>query len=134
MKRMKTRPTISLLCLYLGCLALVLLRWIHIFTPQVVVITPEITSHISNFALSLMLCLLIGNLLLSYGAGRRAVILLCGLVMVANLLYEAFLPFLNTPDLVDAVYGITAAALGMMYLLWLEHRGFQPPDTDNKTR
>ena len=101
------------------------------FKPQVVVITPEITSHLSNFVLSLM-CLLVGQLLLSFGAGCRAVILLCGLVMAANLLYETFLPFLNTPDLVDAVYGIAAAALAIPYLLLLEHNGFQPQTQKTK--
>lgn len=41
-------------------LLLSLLRWINAFNDSIVVITPEITYHITNFSISLMAYLVIG--------------------------------------------------------------------------
>jgi hypothetical protein len=75
----------------------------------VVVIDREITSHSCNFALSIVVCALA----------------VCLAVLVGNVAYEAFLPFLNTRDLTDALYSIAGSALGALYLCRLNRCGFR---------
>lgn len=108
----------------LGCFVLFILRGVHSFDAEVVIINREITSHISNFALSYVLCALVGMLLLSAGKRIRSALLFCLEVLAANLVYEAFLPFANTRDMVDAIYGITGSLTGGAYLCWLNAFGF----------
>ena len=108
----------------LGCFGLFFLRGVHSFDAEVVIINHEITSHISNFALSYVLCALVGLLLLSAGKRLRSALLFCLAVLVANLVYEAFLPIANTRDMVDALYGFAGSLAGGAYLCWLNAFGF----------
>ncbi len=84
---------------YLCCFALVVVRWLHIFNPNVYVISTEVKLHITNFTLCLEACLLIGCLQLLFGTGYASVAATGVLVVVIILLYEGFLRFMNTPDL-----------------------------------
>ena len=124
MRKVKTTAVAVHLLLMVGCMVLFALRCIHLFQPQVVVIDREITSHICNFALSIVLCALCGFVLLATGARLRWALAVCLAVLVANVVYEMFLPFLNTCDLMDAFYGIAGTAVGALYLCWLNRYGF----------
>lgn len=108
----------------LGCIALFFVRWLHIFQPDAVVVNREVTSHISNFALSFVLCALAGLLMLAMGKRLRSALLFCLAVLAANLVYEAFLPIANTRDMVDALYGTVGSLAGGAYLCWLNAFGF----------
>lgn len=125
MRKLKTTAVAVHLLLMIGCMALFALRCIHLFQPEVVVINREITSHICNFALSVVLCSLSGFILLAMGARFRWTLAVCLAVFVANIVYEVFLPFLNTCDLRDALYGIAGSAMGAVYLCWLNRYGFR---------
>jgi hypothetical protein len=107
-RTIKTAAVAHLL-LMLGCMAMFALRCIHIFRSEVVVIDREITSHSCNFALSIVLCALA----------------VCLAMLAANVAYEAFLPFLNTCDLTDALYGIAGSAVGALCLCRLNRCGFR---------
>lgn len=125
MRRAKPAAVALHLLITFGCLALFILRWVHLFRPEVVVINRAVTSHISNFALSLTLCALTGFVLLALGGKLTAALAFCLVVLLANVLYEAFLPILNTRDLTDAVYGIAGSLLGGAYACWLNRFGYR---------
>ena len=91
---------------------------------------PGFYSHISNFCLSYILYAGIGFMWLMMGVPVRK-LALAGLALAfANVVYETFLPVLNTRDPVDAVYGVAghgllladvcfALAIGLRVLAWL---------------
>ncbi len=124
MRKVKPVAIAVHLSINLGCLVLFVLRTVHISNPAVVVINREITSHISNFALSLVLCALAGFVLLATGKRLALAQKVCIAVLAANVVYEAFLPVLNTRDMMDALYGIAGSLAGMLYLAWLNRFGF----------
>lgn len=124
MRKLKPMAVGIHLVTMLGCFALFILRGVHSFAPDVVIVNREVTSHISNFALSYVLCALVGLLLLAAGKGLRSALLFCLAVLAANLAYEAFLPVANTRDMVDALYGFAGSLAGGAYLCWLNAFGF----------
>ena len=123
-RKPKTITTISVVFIFLLCLILEIIRWINIFNENVFVITKEINSHITNFTISLMLCTLIGYLLLCYKK-KYWIIVIVGLVLISiNLIYETIFPFINTVDLIDAVYGVVGVIISLIYLLFINKKGF----------
>ena len=71
-----------------------------------------------------MLCTLIGYLLLCYRK-KYWIIVIVGLILIStNLIYETILPFINTIDLMDAVYGILGVIISLIYLLFIDKKGF----------
>ena len=123
-RKPKTITTISVVFIFLLCLILEIIRWINIFNENVFVITKKINSHITNFTISLMLCTLIGYLLLCYKK-KYWIIVIVGLVLISiNLIYETIFPFINTVDLIDAVYGVVGVIISLIYLLFINKKGF----------
>ena len=123
-RKPKTITTISVVFIFLLCFILGIIRWINIFNENVFVITKEINSHITNFTISLMLCTLIGYLLLCYRK-KYWIIVIVGLVLISiNLIYETIFPFINTVDLIDAVYGAVGVIISLIYLLFINKKGF----------
>ena len=123
-RKPKTITTISVVFIFLLCFILGIIRWINIFNENVFVITKEINSHITNFNISLMLCTLIGYLLLCYRK-KYWIIVIVGLVLISiNLIYETIFPFINTVDLIDAVYGAVGVIISLIYLLFIHKKGF----------
>ena len=70
------------------------------------------------------MCTLVGYLMLSMGSKYRYVIIFRILIVVCNLIYETMLPILNTIDIIDALYGIIAVILGLIYLFFIDKYGF----------
>lgn len=123
-RKSKNITTITLIMIFTVCFILGIIRWINIFNENVFVITKKINSHITNFTISLMLCTLIGYLLLCYKKKYWAIIII-GLILIStNLIYETILPFINTMDLIDAVYGILGVIISLIYLLFIDKKGF----------
>ena len=123
-RKPKTITTISVVFIFLLCFILGIIRWINIFNENVFVITKEINSHITNFNISLMLCTLIGYLLLCYRK-KYWIIVIVGLVLISiNLIYETIFPFINTVDLIDAFYGVVGVIISLIYLLFINKKGF----------
>ena len=44
--------------------------------------------------------------------------------VVPKHIYETILPFINTIDLIDAVYGILGVIISLIYLLFIDKKGF----------
>lgn len=127
MQKLKPKlfTTISFVSLFLFCLILVVIRWINIFNKNVLVVNEIVNSHITNFTLSVMLCVLIGYLLLAAGKKYISNIIVGILLVLANYIYEAFLPILNTTDIVDAAYGFIGVLISLIYLYFISKYGFE---------
>jgi hypothetical protein len=91
-------------------------RWYSGINHDFVFINKQITSHISNFALSFLFYLVIGYLWLLMGSRFRIITALGIALIVANIVCETVISFLNTPDLIDAVYGIIGVLTVYAYL------------------
>lgn len=130
MKKMKPKlfTTISFVTIYFLCFILVVIRWINIFNKNILVINENVNSHITNFTLSVMACLLIGYLLLFAGKKYISNIIVGILLISANFIYETLLPVLNTTDIIDAVYGFVGVIISLIYLYFISRYGFE---TDN---
>lgn len=81
----------------------------------------EIGTHMSNFALSY--AILSGACLPAILMGKpfRNILVIAGLLAAANISYELLLPFLNTRDMIDAIYGLAGTGLGLG-ALWLAQK------------
>ena len=124
-RKTKISTTISVVSIFLFCFVLGIVRWINIFNENVFVITKEINSHITNFTISLMVCTMIGYLLLCYRK-KYSTIIKIGLILISmNLIYETILPFINTIDFMDAIYGIIGIIVSLLYLYFIDKKGFK---------
>lgn len=111
--------------------ALTLIRWANVFNNSFVVINPEITSHISNFSLSFLVYLGLGSEWLISGMKFRFVTILGAFMIVANFICETLIYFLNTVDIIDALYGTVGILLVFVYLYYLNKNGLIKTDIDN---
>ena len=122
----KTKPgtTISLVIVFTVCMVLTVIRWLDIFNADIYVINETVNSHITNFTLSLLLCTFIGYLLLSAGKKYISNAVIGILLIIANFIYELFLPVLNTRDVIDALYGLAGVTVSLIYLFVISRYGF----------
>lgn len=127
MKKLETKlsTSISLVSIFIFCFILVVIRWINIFNSYIFVINETINSHITNFTLSVLLCVLIGYLLQLFGKKYNSNIIVGVVIILSNFIYEIFLPILNTTDIVDAVYGLVGTIISLIYLYIISKYGFK---------
>lgn len=123
-RKSKKITTVSFFTIFVLCFIIIIIRWINIFNENVFVISNEINSHITNFNISLMLCTLIGYLILCYKKKYIHTIIIGILIICANLIYEILLPFINTTDFIDAIYGIIGVVISLVYLYFIDKKGF----------
>ena len=120
-RKSKKITTVSFFTIFALCFIIVIIRWINIFNENVFVIS---NSHITNFNISLMLCTLIGYLLLCYKKKYIHTIIIGILIICVNLIFETLLPFINTIDFIDAIYGIIGVVISLVYLYFIDKKGF----------
>lgn len=127
MKKLETKlsTSISLVSIFIFCFILVVIRWINTFNSYIFVINETINSHITNFTLSVLLCVLIGYLLQLFGKRYNSNIVVGMVIILSNFIYEIFLPILNTTDIVDAVYGLVGTIISLIYLYIISKYGFK---------
>ena len=111
---------LSLVCF---CLTLIIIRWINSFDSNIVFINNTITSHISNFSLSILFYLFYGYIIILYDVKFRYVIALGISLILGNFIYELFLSVINTKDIIDAIYGLAGCLLSFVYLALLKKYG-----------
>lgn len=112
-------------CLILIVAILAIIRWISAFNTEVVVINAEINSHISNFALSLVFYLGVGYTWILQKVTFKKIIILGLFIIIANIICETVKGFMNTTDIIDAVYGIVGTLLGFCYLFVVNKYGLE---------
>lgn len=108
-----------------------LTRWANVFNDNIIVINPEITSHISNFSLSLLFYLGVGSQWLTLGKKFRSVIILGAFMIIANFICETLMGFTNTTDIIDALYGTVGILLVFVYLYYLNKNRLIKTGLDN---
>lgn len=111
---------LSLVCF---CLILIIIRWINSFNSNIVFINNTITSHISNFSLSILFYLFYGYIIILFDVKFRYVIALGISLILGNFIYELFLSIINTKDIIDAIYGLVGCLLSFVYLALLKKYG-----------
>ena len=124
-KKLTTIAYAALICI--GVL-LVIGRWYSVFNENFFIITEEINSHISNFSISLIFYLAIGYLWLLFGVKIRNIAILGFVIMIANFICETLMTFMNTTDIIDAIYGSIGTILGFVFLLLADKYGLQKND------
>ena len=122
--------SIAYIILICVCLILTGVRWYSIFNNDVVIINPVINSHISNLSLSILLYLTAGFGWLALGVKFRFIIFLGVFFVASNLICETVMGFINTADIIDAVYGIVGTAIGFAYLYITNKYGLVPINAD----
>ncbi|MFR1723500.1 hypothetical protein [Emergencia timonensis] len=112
-------------CLILFAAILAFIRWMNAFNSGIVVINAEINSHISNFALSLMFYLAVGFPWILQEKTFNKIILLGLFIIIANVICETVMGFMNTTDILDAIYGIVGTLIGFCYFLVINKYGLE---------
>ena len=97
-------------------------RRVEVLRPGFIVeVSPDFYTHVSNFAISYILYVAIGYQWLMAGASMKPIAWLGLAILLGNFVYESFIPFINTPDPTDAIYGLVGTALGF-FVLWVISR------------
>src|SRR5690554_4980295 len=81
---------------------------------------PNFYQHISNFSLSFLFYAGIGYLWLMMDVKFRYINAFGIVLLLANLVYELYIPVLNTPDIIDAYFGFAGTFLGFMFLFFVK--------------
>ena len=119
----KKKYLVIYLCLIVFDAFLMLCRWLEHIVPDVRLLPGFLLDHITNFALCMLLLLIFGMTVLSFG-GKLWSITAAALVMsVLNVVYECFIPILNTPDILDAMFGVIGVAIAYVFLIMLRKNG-----------
>lgn len=121
-KRSAKRPVIIGFRILL-CIGMLLMigRWYSVINSDFVLLSHEIHAHISNLSLSMIFYLAIGYSWLLNGKRFRFIVLLGVLLVIANIICETLMGFMNTTDIVDALYGIVGVGVSFIFLL-LTHK------------
>jgi len=86
-------------------------------------IFPDFYQHISNFCISYLSFSGIGYFWLFLGIKLKVIIFIGLMIILANFVYELWIPFLNTNDLLDAYYGTWGTIMGLLFLLYIKYYG-----------
>ena len=122
-KEVKKNYLILYLSIFVVCLFFVICRWIRTVNPNLAILPEIIDIHITNFSLSLMLLTCIGFTVLITGGKMKIIRVFAIIIVFINLVYEVFVPILNTPDFVDALAGIIGIVISYLYLSSLNRNG-----------
>lgn len=101
-------------------------RWLSVPFPDFVLINAAIHSHISNLSLSMIFYLSIGNIWLLSGVRFQNITILGIVILLGNLICETLMGFMNTADIMDAVYGAVGTLISFFYLLTAYKYGLLP--------
>lgn len=119
----KKKYLIIYLCLIVFDAFLMLCRWLGHIVPNVRLLPDFLLDHITNFALCMLLLLIFGITVLSFGGKLRSITAAALIMSVLNIVYECFLPILNTPDIPDAVFGVIGVAVAYVFMIIIRKNG-----------
>lgn len=98
-------------------------RWYSAFDNDFVIINENVHSHISNLSLSVIAYVGIGYSWLLSGVKLRFVTALGAVLIAGNLVCETLMGFMNTTDIIDAIYGTVGVLAVYVYLFLLNKFG-----------
>ena len=119
----KKKYLIIYLCLIVFDAFLMLCRWLEHVVPNVRLLPDFLLDHITNFALCMLLLLIFGITVLSFGGKFRGITAAALVMSALNIGYECFIPIRNTPDILDAVFGVIGVAIAYVFLILLRKNG-----------
>ena len=119
----KKKYLVIYLCLIVFDAFLMLCRWLEHIVPNVRLLPGFLLDHITNFALCMLLLLIFGMTVLSSGGKLRSITAAALVMSVLNIVYECFIPILNTPDILDAMFGVIGVAIAYVFLIMLRKNG-----------
>ena len=119
----KKKYLVIYLCLIVFDAFLMLCRWLEHIVPDVRLLPGFLLDHITNFALCMLLLLIFGMTVLSFGGKLRSITAAALVMNMLNVVYECFIPILNTPDILDAMFGIIGVAIAYVFLIMLRKNG-----------
>ena len=122
-REVKKNYLILYLSICVVCLFFVICRWISTINPSLTILPEIIDIHVTNFSLSLMLSIFTGFTVLISGGKMKIIRIISIIIVFINLVYEVFVPILNTPDFVDALAGIIGIVISYLYLSSLNRNG-----------
>ena len=122
-KEVKKNYLILYLSICVVCLFFVICRWISTINPSLTILPEIIDIHVTNFSLSLMLSIFTGFTVLISGGKMKIIRIISIIIVFINLVYEVFVPILNTPDFVDALAGIIGVVISYLYLSRINRNG-----------
>lgn len=126
----KKKYMVIYLCLVVVGAFFMISRWINRINPELKLLPDFILLHITNFALCMMVLLIFGFVVLCYGGKLIVVTIATILITVLGIVYECFLPFLNTPDMWDAVFVVAGTVVAYIYLVMLKRNGLIEKQTN----
>ena len=88
-------------------------------------VIPDFYNHISNFSISFIIYITIGYVGVMLGLKLKHITIIGIFILFLNLIIELLIPFLNTPDKTDAIYGIIGVLLGFVFLFIIKNYGLQ---------
>lgn len=121
--RTKKPYTIAYIIIILIGISLTLGRWYSVFNQNFVIINAQVHSHISNFSFSMIVYAGIGYSWLLFGRSLRFIQLLGVCLIAGNLICETLMDFLNTTDIIDALYGTVGIVVAYIYLFFTYQYG-----------
>lgn len=119
-KKLFSRTYLVLISL---CILLTLGRWYSVFNHDFVLLNAEIHSHISNLSLSMIAYTGIGYSWLLSGMKFRFIIALGALLIAGNFVCETLMGFMNTADIIDAIYGTAGVLAAYLFLFFTNKYG-----------
>lgn len=86
---------------------------------------PDFYQHVSNFSISFLILAGVGFMWVMLALSFKYITLLTLLILLSNFIYELWIPVLNTPDIIDAYYGMAGSLLAFIWLLLIKSFGLK---------
>ena len=128
----KTPTLIGYIVLVSIGILLIIGRWCSGLDDSFVLLNAEITSHVTNFTLSMLLYLMVGYFWMLMGAKLKEITAFGVFMIIANFICETFVTYFNTPDIVDAIYGVAGVLVAYVFLYISSRYGLIENGTTNK--
>ncbi|WP_133642231.1 hypothetical protein [Sphingobacterium paludis] len=84
---------------------------------------PDFYLHVSNFSISYVMLAGVGFIWILMGIPSKFIVVCSVLLICCNFIYELWIPILNTPDIIDAYYGVLGTVLALCFLLFTKRFG-----------
>lgn len=95
---------------------------------------PDFYLHVSNLCISYLIYSSVGYFWLLMGVKTTTITLLGIIILALNFIYERWISVLNTPDMMDAYYGVAGTIIAFIFLLLVKRWGLKlythPPKKD----
>lgn len=114
------------------CVLLTIGRWLSVFITDFAIINAEIHSHISNLSLSMIVYLGMGYSWILSGVKFHFTAILGLVLIAANFVCETVISFMNTPDIIDAIYGTIGITIVFVFLACTKKYGLLSADSEKQ--